>query len=139
MVILEIEDVKNICYEIAKAHFTFNEPFPSFESRYPNKLESALEAPRRSFENKLLYPNIWEQAAVLFYEIAKGQHPFVNGNKRMACIVMLTFLAINNRWLRLTWEQLYTIAYKAADSPAKESALQIKVLQSYIKHYLIDF
>jgi death-on-curing protein len=48
---------------------------------------------------KRLYPTLVATAAILFYLMIKN-HPFQNGNKRIAITTLLTFLYNNNKWLR---------------------------------------
>jgi death on curing protein len=50
-------------------------------------LESALAQPKATFNGKLLHSTIYEQAAAYLYHIAKN-HPFIDGNKRTAFMVM---------------------------------------------------
>ena len=46
-------------------------------------------------------PTIFDLAAAYCYSIAKN-HPFVDGNKRTAFMVMYTFLGLNNYWLEVS-------------------------------------
>jgi death-on-curing protein len=62
------------------------------------KLESALYRPV-NIANYNPDANMWELAAALGYGIAIN-HPFIDGNKRTAFIVMAVFLEINQ--IRLT-------------------------------------
>ena len=57
-------------------------------------LESALAQPRQTFDGKDLYPTIEEKAAALLYSLCNN-HPFTDGNKRVAFIAMRTFLRSN--------------------------------------------
>lgn len=69
----------------------FNEPLPPFQTRYPGKLESCLMLPFQTFDGKALYKHLTRKAAVLFYSVIKN-HPFANGNKRMAVMLTQVFL-----------------------------------------------
>lgn len=62
--------------------------------RNQSGLEAAVEAPKASFGGEDLYPDVFMKAAVYAYHIAESQ-AFVDGNKRTALDVALTFLAIN--------------------------------------------
>ena len=64
-------------------------------------LESAIQAPFQSFDNNDLYPTILEKASRLCFGLIKN-HPFIDGNKRIATHSMLIFLDINN--LSLSYE-----------------------------------
>ncbi|HBH46158.1 MAG: hypothetical protein A2445_03650 [Candidatus Jacksonbacteria bacterium RIFOXYC2_FULL_44_29] len=127
---LTLDDVKNICYEYAKAHLTFDEPIPSFETRFANQLETALAAPQRS-----AYPTIHQQGAVLFYELIK-LHPFLNGNKRIACVSLMVFLQLNDAWLKASWRELYDIAITVANSRTENREGLLRLLTDFIKNNL---
>ncbi len=135
MVYLSVEDVKNICFEYAKAHLTYDEPLPSFETRYLDKLETALFAPQRTIGGTSVYPTMHAQAAVLFYEMVK-LHPFLNGNKRIACVSLMTFLALNSMWIKTGWRKLYDIAVSVANSRTENREGILGLLTEFIKNNL---
>ena len=55
-------------------------------------LQSALAMPEASFDGALLHPTLHEQAAAYLFHLVKN-HPFVDGNKRVALAAALVFLA----------------------------------------------
>ena len=57
-------------------------------------LISALEAPYQTFDGVELYPTILEKAVRLGYGLV-ANHPFIDGNKRIGILVMLTYLELN--------------------------------------------
>ena len=59
-----------------------------------NALESALNLPRQTFDQKDLYPDIVTKAASLCFSLVMN-HPFVDGNKRVGHASMETFLILN--------------------------------------------
>jgi death-on-curing protein len=61
-------------------------------------LESAVAQPRATFAGTELYASLAEKAAALAYSLALN-HPFVDGNKRVAHAAMETFLVLNGREL----------------------------------------
>jgi death-on-curing protein len=61
-------------------------------------LESAVAQPRATFAGTELYPSLAEKAAALGYSLALN-HPFVDGNKRVAHAALETFLILNGREL----------------------------------------
>jgi len=128
---LNLKDIENICYEYAKAHLTYDEPIPSFGSRYAGKLEAILAMPEQTVGGKLAYPELYQQASILFYEMTK-QHPFLNGNKRIACVSLLAFLALNNQWLKTTWKSLYDISVTVAGSKTENREGVLKLLNDFI-------
>ena len=56
--------------------------------------------PFQTFSAKSLYPSLAGKASMLFYLMIKN-HPFLNGNKRIAIITLLMFLLRNNKWLKV--------------------------------------
>ncbi len=57
-------------------------------------LESAVNQPRQTFNQKDLYPDIITKAAALCFSLVMD-HPFVDGNKRVGHAAMETFLILN--------------------------------------------
>lgn len=57
-------------------------------------LESALAQPEMTFAEQDLYPTLAEKAAALAYSLAMN-HPFVDGNKRVAHATMEILLVLN--------------------------------------------
>ena len=68
-------------------------------------LDSALAAPFQSFEGHTPYPSLQQKAARFGYGLVKD-HPFVDGNKRIAAHAMLVFLALNGIEMDYTQEEL---------------------------------
>jgi death-on-curing protein len=61
--------------------------------------DSALHAPAAAFESVELYPNVIDKAAVLCVRLARN-HPLRDGNKRVAYLAMVEFLARNGvEWM----------------------------------------
>ncbi|WP_315786940.1 type II toxin-antitoxin system death-on-curing family toxin [Fischerella sp. JS2] len=78
-------------------------------------LSSALSMPEMSFGGELLHPTIVEQAAAYFFHISKN-HAFVDGNKRTAFAVMVTFLNLNNYELEISDDNAYRLAIKVVEN-----------------------
>ncbi len=57
-------------------------------------LESALAQPKMTFDRKELYSTLEEKAAALAFSLSSN-HPFVDGNKRVAHAAMEVFLFLN--------------------------------------------
>lgn len=68
-------------------------------------LRGILELPRQSALGEPAYPTIFDKAAVLLRSIALD-HPFVDGNKRMALATAMVFLSVNGWLLRATDDEL---------------------------------
>ena len=64
-------------------------------------LEAALYRPQTGY-----YADLVEEAAALWESLAQN-HPFVDGNKRVAFAAMYTFLAINGVRLTASAEEAY--------------------------------
>lgn len=61
-------------------------------------LESAVAQPLATFGGEDLYPSLAEKAASLAYSLVRN-HPFVDGNKRVAHAAAETFLVLNGHEL----------------------------------------
>lgn len=59
-----------------------------------NMLELAVNSPFMSFDGVDLYPSIYSKAAQLAFSLISN-HPFVDGNKRVGMLALLTFLELN--------------------------------------------
>ena len=57
-------------------------------------LDSALHMPQAQFDRHFLHPTIFHMAAAYGFQLSQN-HPFIDGNKRTAGMVMLTFLLFN--------------------------------------------
>ncbi|WDZ85502.1 type II toxin-antitoxin system death-on-curing family toxin [Micromonospora cathayae] len=57
-------------------------------------IESALARPQTSVFGQAAYPDTWTKSAALLHSLV-GNHPFLDGNKRMGWIVAVAFLRRN--------------------------------------------
>ena len=81
-------------------------------------IESALASPAAGFGGFERYPDLPAKAAVLTYSLAKSQ-ACVDGNKRLALILLNEFLAINGVDLDMTNDEAADlILFAAAADPA---------------------
>ena len=76
-------------------------------------LDSALNTAYQTFEGNELYPTIEEKGARLGFNLVSN-HAFVDGNKRIGLLVMLTFLEINGINLKFTDDELVKIGLSLA-------------------------
>jgi death-on-curing protein len=67
-------------------------------------LESAVAQPRASFGSNDLHPTLIEKAGALGFALAQN-HPFVDGNKRVAHAAMATFLLLNGAEIDATVDE----------------------------------
>lgn len=133
---LTIEDAEFIAYELATELFALNEPFPEFNSRYRNRLESVLMSPFASFGEHEQYPTLEEKAAALFYATCKD-HPFQNGNMRMAVVLALVFLYLNGFFLNVGPMSLYDRALAVTSSAVQDHDAVITELADFIRAGMI--
>ncbi|MCF6464506.1 type II toxin-antitoxin system death-on-curing family toxin [Clostridium sp. Cult2] len=85
-------------------------------------LESALNAPFQTFDGEYIYKTIKAKAAKLGYFLIKN-HPFIDGNKRIGILVMITFLEINGVEVTCTDEELITLGLGLADGSIDDEDL----------------
>lgn len=78
-------------------------------------LESAIFAPRATFDQTFLHKDIFDMAAAYACGIIKN-HPFIDGNKRTGIIVMLIFLKYNGHELNFEQEALCQLGISIAKS-----------------------
>ncbi|BBA93328.1 MULTISPECIES: type II toxin-antitoxin system death-on-curing family toxin [Streptococcus] len=60
----------------------------------PNSLQMIVEQPKQEIFGKVLYPDIYSKAAIIWINLIK-KHPFYNANKRTAVLALHMFLAMN--------------------------------------------
>lgn len=92
-------------------------------------LESAANVPFATFGGNDLYPTIQQKGARLGLGLIKN-HAFVDGNKRVGILVMLTFLEINGIDLTCTDDELIAVGLDLAAGSMTEDQL----LSWIIKH-----
>jgi death-on-curing protein len=118
---IKLEEAQYVAHALADQLMSYGEPIPPFTTRYPGKLESCLAQPFQTVFGKPAYLRFTKRAAVLFYGVIKD-HPFINGNKRMAVTLTLTFFFLNKRWLNIPPDVLYQIAQDVAMSKPNQRA-----------------
>lgn len=63
--------------------------------------DSAVSRPQASFAGEEFYTSVEAKAATLLFGVARN-HPFIDGNKRVAVLAALQFLNVNGHDLDLT-------------------------------------
>jgi death-on-curing family protein len=134
---ISIAEVEYLAFWLAKETMDFNEPIPDFSTRFPNILESCLAVPFQRFAKKSLYGGLIAKTAILFYLMIKN-HPFQNGNKRIAMTTLFVFLHKNKKWLKVDNQELYNFAVWVATSPARLKNETVKATERFFKNYLVD-
>ncbi len=84
--------------------------------------ESAIAQPAASFDGEYLHRDIFEMAAAYLFHLVLN-HPFVDGNKRVALECALVFLEINGISLEVSDDELVELTRTSAQG--KCSKLQI--------------
>ncbi len=133
---ITLKEVEYIAFRLAQEMLTFNEPIPDFSTRFPNVLESCLATPFQSFAKKSLYPTFVSKAAMLFYLLIKN-HPFQNGNKRIAMTTLFVFLYRNGKWLKVDTQELYNFTVWVAQSPRTVKDETVKATEKFLKTHLV--
>ena len=60
-------------------------------------------------------------------------HPFENGNKRIAVMTLIVFLAINDKWLTVGRDNLYKIAVYVAESKPNTKDVIVENLNKFLE------
>ena len=76
-------------------------------------LESAIAAPFQGFSGIDFYPTILSKAARLCSGLVMN-HPFIDGNKRIGALVLLTMLDLNSIEIEMTSKELEDIILELA-------------------------
>jgi len=85
-------------------------------------LESALAQPEATMFGSELHQNIFEMAAAYGYHLCQN-HPFIDGNKRIAFVVMDTFLRFNGWEMVADEEAIYVLMLALASGEVDKPQL----------------
>ncbi len=136
---LKYEDAVNVINEIKKKLLHKKEASNLFGQESEGKFKGILGSIYQTFAGKELYSSLEEKAAHLLYFIIKD-HPFVDGNKRIAAFLFIYFLDKNNFLYRTNGEKkinenaLTTLALLIAISDPKEKEKIIKIITNLIAY-----
>lgn len=137
IVYLTPELMEHMSHRLAVTFFAaYKEPIPPFKKHNRHLLESSLNLPRASFGRVDLYPTLSLKAAVLFYSIIKN-HPFENGNKRIATAALLVFLYLNGYWILDPKKGIYKEAIKVAQSHSRDREEILKEVEVWLRNHLM--
>lgn len=134
---LSVAEIEYVAHALAKQFMTWNEPIPDFDSRLPGILESCLVTPFQSFGGKDVYRGLIGKSSILFYLMVKN-HPFKNGNKRIAMTALFYFLYENKKWLRVDNQELYNFARWVAESNPKLKEETVDAVAKFITTYIVN-
>jgi death-on-curing protein len=100
--------------EVEKIHDILIEKFGGGKGiRDKGLLESAINRPFQTFDSPDLYPDPVDKAAAIFESIITN-HPFVDGNKRTAYVLMRLILKSNNLDIRSGQNEKYDFVIRSA-------------------------
>ncbi|EMY60288.1 type II toxin-antitoxin system death-on-curing family toxin [Leptospira terpstrae] len=88
------------------------------EIRDHGLLESAINQPMTTFDSVYLHTSLFDKAAAYLYYLCKN-HPFLDGNKRVALASSLVFLDINGYDIIDPNEILYNFVIGVAEGKFK--------------------
>lgn len=86
-----------------------------FEIMSPDRLQSALAAPRHEFFGQAMFPSVWNKSARLLEALIRN-HPFFDGNKRIAFAAVTEFLDRNG----------YVLTAAAADATSLTRSIALR-------------
>ncbi len=133
---ITVAEIEYTAFTLAKKFMTWDEPIPDFGTRFPKVLESCIDQPFVRFK-KDLYRGLIQKSSILFYLMIKN-HPFQNGNKRIAIMALLYFLHKNNKWLKIENANLYKFAKGIAASKPSSHEKTLFNIQNTIRKYIVD-
>ena len=85
-------------------------------------LDSALESAHQTFGGVELYPTVEEKGARIGFALISN-HAFVDGNKRIGMLVMMTFLEVNGARIHPSVESVFKTGLAVAAGEMNYEAL----------------
>jgi len=109
--------------QILRLHQQLIEKFGgTTELRDQGLLESAIEMPAAQFGGEYLHKSVPEMAAAYLFHLCRN-HPFVDGNKRVALASAEVFLNVNGWQLAASNDQLETVTLSVTASEMEKQEL----------------
>lgn len=132
-------DINKITYDDCKSiiqTLEFNKTSNIFGLERDRGLESIINNIYQSFDNKDLYESVEEKAANLLYLTIKN-HPFIDGNKRIAATIFIYFLSFykilyENNSLNIDNKTLVALTLLIAESNPKEKEIMINLVMNLL-------
>jgi death-on-curing protein len=90
--------------------------------RDPHLLESALAQAKMTAGGKYLHRTLFQKAAAYGFHVCKN-HPFVDGNKRVAFVLMEMFLQMNGWGMVASEEEAYSMMMALASGQLSKAEL----------------
>jgi len=133
--ILTYQEAKKVIDEARKELKKMGISVGAFGKEINGKLETIIISLYQTFGKKELYPSIGEKAVNLLYFILKN-HPFVDGNKKIAALLFLYYLEKNNYFKenkKINDNALITLILLMVMSNSKEKDNLIKIATNFLK------
>ena len=132
-------DLARITYDDCKSiiqTLEFNKTSNIFGLERDKGLESIINNIYQSFDNKDLYESVEEKAANLLYLTIKN-HPFIDGNKRIAATIFIYFLSFykllyDSSRLNIDNKTLVALTLLIAESNPKEKEIMIDLVMNLL-------
>ena len=134
---LTLWEAEFIAHSTASEMMQYDETMPPFSTRTPGRLESCLATPFQTFAGRPLYRFFYQRLAILFYLVIKN-HPFKNGNKRMAVMLSFVFLFDNGKWIDIDPDSLYKLANGVAKSNPKDKEKVLNMLSKFFNENIVS-
>jgi len=135
--VLKYEECQRIVKEIKKELIAKKEAGDIFGRETRGAFEGIIKGLYQTFNRKELYPTVEDKASHLLYFTIKD-HPFTDGNKRIASFLLVYFLDKDNYLYRENGEKkindnaLTALALLIAESDPKEKDIIIKIIRNLI-------
>ncbi len=110
-----------------------------FGQEASHKFKSIIGALYQTFDSKDLYRSIEEKAANLLYLTIKD-HPFSDGNKRIASLLFIYYLEMNGYLRKINGERkindnaIVALSLLIASSDPREKDMMIKIITNLLKN-----
>lgn len=135
--ILTYPECLKIIGQIKKELIKKSEKSDLFGVERAGSLEGIIKGLYQTFDGKELYPTVEEKAAHLLYFVIKD-HPFVDGNKRIASFLFVYYLDKTNSLYKKTGEKkfndnaLAALSLFVAESSPKDKKIMIQIIKALI-------
>lgn len=135
--VLKYKDAKGVIDEVKKELIAQKEASDLFGQETSEKFKAILGNIYQTFTGKELYSSLEEKAAHFLYFTIKD-HPFVDGNKRIASFLFIYFLDKNNYLYRPSGEKkindnaLTALTLLIATSDPKDKDILIKIITNLL-------
>jgi death-on-curing family protein len=136
--ILKYDEARRVIDEIKKDLMLKKEASDLFGQENSDKFKGILGNIYQTFDKKELYSSLEEKAAHLLYFVIKD-HPFIDGNKRIASFLFVYFLDKNNYLYRKNGERkindnaLVALALLIAISNPRDKDILIKLITNLLE------